>query len=62
MPLKEKVRESGVAVKESPRALVGLDTEVEKWLSERIRQGVEDLPARLLPMENAFPTKAPMAW
>ncbi len=44
MTLRAKVRESVVAVKESPRALVGLNApEVEKWLSERIRQGVEDL-------------------
>jgi len=52
MTLKKKVRESVVAVKESPRALLGLNaTEVEKWLSERIRQGVEDLLNGLLQEE-----------
>ena len=52
MTLKGKVRESAVAVKESPRALVGLNApEVEKWLSERIRQGVEDLLNGLLQEE-----------
>jgi putative transposase len=52
MTLKGKVRESAVEVKESPRALVGLNApEVEKWLSERIRQGVEDLLNGLLQEE-----------
>jgi transposase-like protein len=52
MTLKGKVRESAVAVKESPQALVGLNApEVEKWLSERIRQGVEDLLNGLLQEE-----------
>jgi transposase-like protein len=52
MTLKGKVRETAVAVKESPRALVGLNApEVEKWLSERIRQGVEDLLNGLLQEE-----------
>ena len=52
MTLKKKVRESVVAVKESPRALLGLNApEVEKWLSERIRQGVEDLLNGLLQEE-----------
>jgi transposase-like protein len=52
MTLKGKVRERIVPVKESPRALVGLNTpEVEKWLSERIRQGMEDLLNGLLQEE-----------
>lgn len=52
MTLRGKVRESIVPVKESPRALVGLNApEVEKWLSERIRQGVEDLLNGLLQEE-----------
>ena len=52
MTLKGKVRERIVPVKESPRTLVGLNTpEVEKWLSERIRQGMEDLLNGLLQEE-----------
>ncbi len=44
MTLKGKVRESAASVKESSPALVGLNApEVEKWLNNRIRQGVEDL-------------------